>query len=91
MITYNILIEIIAWITICYFVINLSFHLVIYFRSHTNKSSYWSIDKTSMIAKSDIWYIIPTIGISIYSGVEIIFYWLNYQWYISYNINKNES
>lgn len=83
--------EIIAWVTICYFVISLSFHFGIYFGSLINKSTYWSIDKTSMIAKADIWYIIPTVAISINPGVEIIFYWLGYQWYIGYNLNKNES
>ena len=91
MITYNILMEAIAWITICYFVINLSFHFGIYFGGLINKTPYWSIDKMSMIAKADALYIIPTIAVSVNSGVEIIFYWLNYQWYICYNINKNES
>ena len=83
--------EIIAWLTICYFVVSLSFHFGIYFGGIINKSNYWSIDKTSMIAKNDIWYIIPTVGLNVYPGVEIIFYWLNYQWYMSYTINKNES
>lgn len=88
---YNILMEIIAWIAIMCFIINVSFHFGIYFGGLINKSSYWSINRISMIAKNDIWYIIPTIGINVYPSVEIIFYWLNYQWYISYNIDKNES
>lgn len=83
--------EIIAWITICYFVISLSFHFGIYFGGLINKSPHWSIDKTSMIAKNDIWYLLPTIGVNFTPSLEIIFYWLNYQIYINYTINKNES
>lgn len=83
--------EIVAWIAIVYLVIYLAFNISIYFAGLIEGSKYWSIKATSMIAKNDIWYLIPTIGINIYPSCEIIFYWLNYQWYLCYEIDKNES
>ena len=91
MITYNILMEVIAWTAIIICVIHVAFNVGVYFGGVLNNTNYWSIKRESMIAKNDIWYLLPTIGVNFTPSLEIIFYWLNYQIYINYTINKNES
>ena len=49
------------------------------------------IDKSNGIYRNDIWYIIPTISISKTNKYfEIMMYWLCFQYYSSYNIDKDD-
>ena len=88
--TYNVLMEIIAWLAIVYFVIKFSLHCGIWFGEKLDKDKRnWALCTTSLFASTDIFYLFPTIGIYYYNpGVEVTFYWLKLTFYIDYTIKK---
>lgn len=82
--------EIIAWAAIIIFIVNFSIHCGIWFGEKLDKTKkHWALNRESMIVKADCFYLIPTIAINFFStGAEIIFYWLNFEYYAGYQISK---